>query len=155
MGILHFSRRLPASPAPRVRITIGARRLGILGVVANCLLLFPESADASENIKLSFLPTADQSANKTLKNSPADPCLSLLSSGPSHGLPDKGQRSAGVTEAAGRAATIGLLLGLNVALGPAEDLRTTHDAKNPARVSALDIARYRTCKKEQALRRHP
>lgn len=84
----------------------------------------------------------------------ADPCLSFLSSGFTNGSAvDTGVRPASATKAAGQAATLSLLLGVRLALGPAEDLngKVMRVADAPD-ISALDIQRYRTCKKEQALR---
>ena len=83
-----------------------------------------------------------------------DPCSSFLSSGFTDGSPSKESRSyTGHSPAAGKAATISLLLGVRLALGPAEDLTGSRTAQASAPgISALDVRRYRTCKKEQALR---
>ncbi len=101
---------------------------------------------------LLFLPALAQASPV----SPGDPCLSFLSSGLSSGFtngsPDKAnQRTAGDTTAAGKAATLSLLLGVRLALGPTEDLKGGPQSTTPD-ISALDIQQYRTCKKEQALR---
>lgn len=83
-----------------------------------------------------------------------DPCLSLLSYGFTDGsVSQESQRDAGDAAAAGKAATISLLFGVRLALGPAEDLMGRKNMQSPATgISAPDIQRYRDCKKEQALR---
>ncbi len=88
------------------------------------------------------------------QNSSNDPCISFLSSGFTDGsFSQEGRYDAGDTSAAGKAATISLLLGVRLALGPTEDLTGRHDAQASAPgISALDVQRYRTCKKEHALR---
>lgn len=117
----------------RVRILFGARRLALCAAL---LALVPADAQAASI-------------------SSADPCLSFLSSGFTSGSPgETDQRSAGIPTAAGKkAATLSLLLGIRLALGPAEDMTGGDDTANARRdVTALDIQRYRTCKKERALR---
>lgn len=67
---------------------------------------------------------------------------------------EKGRLSSGTIPAAGtKAATLSLLLGVRLALGPTEDLNgMAKNASPDAELTALDIQRYRTCMKEQALR---
>lgn len=87
--------------------------------------------------------------------SSSDPCLSFLSYGFTDGSASQETRppQAGNVAAAGKAATISLLFGVRLALGPAEDLNGRQNMQEPASgISAPDIQRYRDCKKEQALR---
>lgn len=124
---LSIAKQLPC----RVRIVLGLRRW-VLSLAALFFCL-PHVAQAT--------PV-----------SPDAPCLALLSSGSTEASPGKtDQRTAGVSEAAGKAATLSLLLGVRLALGPVEDLSIRNDHESRAVLSALDIARYRTCMKTQAL----
>lgn len=125
-----------ARQALGIRVLIGARRIVFGALLCAPLALTPLLAQASPI-------------------SPSDPCKTFLSSGFTAGSADEsGRTSSGVTPAAGsKAATLSLLLGVRLALGPTEDLHgTTKDASSGAGLTALDIQRYRTCKKEQALR---
>lgn len=125
-----------AKQALGIRVLIGVRR-----IVFSALLCAP----------LALMPVLAQ-ANQV---SPSDPCKTFLSSGFTAGSVDENSRiSSGVTPAVGsKAATLSLLLGVRLALGPAEDLNgMVKNASSDAELTALDIQRYRTCKKEQALR---
>lgn len=120
--------------APRIRIRLGLQRFAF----SLALALF------------AFLSTPAPS--QAAKIFPADNCMSFLSSRAIQTTPENTHQSkTDAVKAAGHAATLGLLLGLGHATGPAEDV--TDKARAPARsdVSALDIKRYRTCKKQQAL----
>lgn len=125
-----------ARRAPQMRVVLGLRRM-VFASLAFALI--------------AFMPAPSQAAPV----SPSDPCKTFLSSGFTAGSADEDSRhSSGVTPAAGsKAATLSLLLGVRLALGPAEDLNgKTQNASPDAGLTALDIQRYRTCKKEQALR---
>jgi hypothetical protein len=121
-------------------IFCGARALRRLALIA--VLTAP----------LAFVPAMSQAS----PISPPDPCLSLLSLGftPGSAADENSKADVGLAPAAGKAATLGLLFGVRHALGPTEDLNgiRLHATAQTAPVTALDIVRYRSCKKAQALR---
>ena len=97
MGIVSFNRQQTSHASMRIRIVLGGRRMGLLGVMAGGLLCLPQAAHSSDNFQVSFLQPPSIPAAKTV--SPADPCLSFLSSGSSRGSPDfTGQRTLAVAD---------------------------------------------------------
>lgn len=127
----HFSSVFGAPLRGRIRVAMGMRHL-VFCLLAGGLVLVSGESRAS--------PASSE-----------DICLTFLSSGSSTSSPAQmGRRTVGANEAAGKAATLSLLLGVQTALGPAEDLSAKAD-NGTDDISALDIARYRTCKKDQAL----
>ncbi len=128
-----FQRPYRARKTPRIRLMLGWKRMSFACALAGIVALSAPDAHSYEI-----------SSN--------DPCLSHLSSGsPQGSAKNDNRRAAGDAQVAGKAATLGLLLGVRLALGPVEDLDRKDAASGKAQVSALDIARYRTCKKQQAL----
>ncbi|MBL4803738.1 MAG: hypothetical protein JKY71_02645 [Alphaproteobacteria bacterium] len=130
----------------------------ILGSLVLVLCLFVGPAWSFETINVNEHPAIQPADTPTPSPAVADACLPLLdtsSQSPQPSAMDRNQRSAG------KAAALGLVLGVRFALSPPNKaglnaqkprLDVWHPAEASNDRSALAVTAYRQCQKEQALK---